>query len=114
LLEGLEAAGAYVHETILYELQIPDSAGESVRQAARGDLDALLFTSSLTVEHFLELARAQEMESAVRDGLEAAVVGAIGSPTAETAAAAGLTVDIVPESAEFEALARAVLGELTD
>ncbi len=114
LLKGLGAAGAYVHETILYELQIPDDAGESVKLAASGELDAVAFTSSLTIEHFLELARDQALEAAVRDGLGAAVVGAIGSPTAETAAAAGLTVDIVPESADFEALARAVLGELTD
>ncbi|MDZ7849965.1 MAG: uroporphyrinogen-III synthase [Halodesulfurarchaeum sp.] len=112
LLDGLAAAGAYVHETVLYELVIPEGAGESVDLAAAGDLDAALFTSSLTVEHFLTVARDRDIESEVRDGLLGAVIGAIGSPTAETAAAAGLTVDIVPGTADFEALARAAIGEL--
>lgn len=112
LLDGLTAAGAYVHETVLYELVIPAGVGESVDLAAGGDLDAALFTSSLTVEHFLSVASERGIEGEVREGLAEAVVGAIGSPTAETAAAAGLTVDIVPETADFEALARAALAEL--
>lgn len=112
LIQGLTDAGAYVHETVLYELVIPDGAGASVTLAADGALDGALFTSSLTVEHFLSVAADRDVEAEVRDGLESAVVGAIGSPTAETAAAAGITVDIVPKSADFEALARAVTGEL--
>jgi uroporphyrinogen-III synthase len=112
LIQGLTDAGAYVHETVLYELVIPDGAGASVTLAADGALDGALFTSSLTVEHFLSIAADRDVEAEVRDGLESAVVGAIGSPTAETAAAAGITVDIVPKSADFEALARAVTGEL--
>jgi uroporphyrinogen-III synthase len=112
LLDGLREAGAYVHETVLYELATPAGAGESVALAAAGDLDAALFTSSLTVEHFLAIAAERGIEAEVREGLAGAVVGAIGSPTAETAAAAGLTVDVVPADAEFEALARAVLADL--
>lgn len=112
LIQGLNDVGAYVHETVLYELVIPADAGESVAMAADGDLDAALFTSSLTVDHFLSIAAERDIEPAVRKGLESAVVGAIGSPTAETAAASGLTVNIVPESADFDALARRVVAEL--
>jgi len=110
LLEGLEDAGAYVHETVLYELTIPDGAGRSVRAAADGSLDAALFSSSLTVEHFLAVATALGVEAAARAGLADAVVGAIGPPTAETAENAGIEVDVIPESADFEALARAVVA----
>jgi len=112
LLDGLQESGAYVHETILYELSVPNHAGDAVEMAAAGDLDAALFSSSLTVEHFLEVAAELGLEDATRKGLEAAVVGAIGQPTADTAAAAGIEVDVVPESADFEALARAVLADL--
>ncbi|ELZ16229.1 uroporphyrinogen-III synthase [Natrinema thermotolerans DSM 11552] len=38
LLDGLEEAGAYVHETILYRLVRPEGSGESARLAAAGDL----------------------------------------------------------------------------
>jgi uroporphyrinogen-III synthase (EC 4.2.1.75) len=56
LLDGLADAGADVTETVLYRLVRPDDAGDSTTLAADGDLDAVAFTSSLTVEHFLDAA----------------------------------------------------------
>ncbi|MFB6095296.1 MAG: uroporphyrinogen-III synthase [Halodesulfurarchaeum sp.] len=112
LLEGLDSAGAYHHETVLYELVIPQGAGSSVELAAEGELKGALFTSSLTVEHFLEVADREGSGEAARAGLEEAVVGAIGPPTAETAAEQGIEVDVVPEEADFEALARATIERL--
>lgn len=114
LLDGLAAAGAYVHETVLYRLVRPEGAGESVAAAAAGDLDAALFTSSLTVEHFLAVAAERGERDAVLAGLDDAVVGAIGTPTQETAAAAGIAVDVVPAEADFEVLATDVVAALDD
>jgi len=105
LTDGLEAAGAYVHETVLYRLVRPAGSGESVELAASGDLDAALFTSSLTVEHFLDAAAERGVREAAIDGLNTATVGAIGEPTRETVEDAGISVDVVPEQADFEALA---------
>jgi uroporphyrinogen-III synthase len=112
LLEGLADAGAYVHETVLYRLVRPEGSGASAVAAAEGDLAAALFTSSLTVEHFLEAAAARGVREAAVAGLADAVVGAIGAPTAETAADRGVEVDVVPDVADFEALARAVRTRL--
>lgn len=112
LLDGLESAGAYVHETILYRLVRPEGAGVSAERAADGTLDAVLFTSSLTVEHFLAAASDCGIEDATRTGLDEAVVGVIGEPTGETAEELGLDVDVVPGEADFEALARAVVEEM--
>jgi len=105
LTDGLNATGAYVHETVLYRLERPAGAGESAERAAAGDLDVALFTSSLTVEHFLDAATERGVREAAVAGLNDAVVGAIGEPTAETAAAAGIEVDVVPDTADFEVLA---------
>lgn len=105
LTEGLAAAGANVNETVLYELVRPEGSGESVALAAEGALDAAIFTSSLTVAHFLEAAEERGVrEDAIR-GLNDAVVGAIGEPTRETAESEGIEVDVVPEVADFEKLA---------
>jgi uroporphyrinogen-III synthase len=112
LLDGLAAAGAYVHETVLYRLTRPAGAGVSAERAAAGELAAALFTSSLTVEHFLDAAETRGVRSAARAGLDDAVVGAIGAPTAEAAREAGIDVDVVPEDAAFEALARAAVARL--
>ncbi|WP_247730129.1 uroporphyrinogen-III synthase [Halovivax limisalsi] len=114
LLDGLEAAGATVTETVLYRLVRPANSGESAELAARGDLDAACFTSSLTVEHFLEAAAERGVRDAVADALDDLVVSAIGEPTAETAVETGIDVDLVASEATFETLAREtvdVLGE---
>jgi len=105
LTDGLENAGAYVHETVLYRLVRPPESGESADLAADGDLDAALFTSSLTVQHFLDAAADRGVREAAIDGLKGATVGAIGEPTRETAENAGISVDVVPDQADFKALA---------
>lgn len=105
LTDGLEAAGAYVHETVLYRLVRPDGSGESADLAAAGDLGAALFTSSLTVEHFLDAAAERGVRDEAVSGLNEATVGAIGEPTRETAEGLGIVVDVVPERADFEELA---------
>jgi len=102
LTDGLNDAGAFVHETVLYELVRPAGAGESAELAAAGDLDAALFSSSLTVEHWLDAARERGIEADARAGLDDAVVGCIGPPTRETAESLRIDVDVVPEDADFE------------
>ncbi len=151
LLDGLDEAGVAVNETVLYRLVRPDGAGASTETAAAGELDAALFTSSLTVEHFLDAARERGVAEAAVAGLNGelvtndgdgsggvgseasggvgsansgdvasddgrtatsgggAVVGCIGTPTAETAREHGIAVDVVPDEATFEALACAVV-----
>ncbi|MFC4406733.1 uroporphyrinogen-III synthase [Haloarchaeobius iranensis] len=109
LLAGLESAGAYQHETVLYELVRPEGAGESAELAASGDLDAACFTSSLTVQNFLTAAEERGVRTEAVSGLDDAVVGVIGEPTRETAETEGIAVDVVPEQAEFDELACAVV-----
>jgi len=112
LLDGLRDAGATVSETVLYRLVRPEGAGGSTAVAAGGGLDGAAFTSSLTVEHFLAAAAERGRREEARQGLDDAVVGAIGEPTRQTAEAAGIGVDVVPERAALDALARAVVGAL--
>ncbi|AZH24109.1 uroporphyrinogen-III synthase [Haloplanus aerogenes] len=114
LLDGLRDASADVHETVLYRLVRPEGAGESAVLAAAGDLDAACFTSSLTVEHFLDAADERGIRSAAIVGLNAAVVGVIGEPTRETAESLGIEVDVVPAEATFEALARETVAALRE
>ncbi|WP_255151155.1 uroporphyrinogen-III synthase [Halorarius halobius] len=114
LLDGLEDAGAYVHETVLYRLTRPADSGVSAERAAAGDLDVALFTSSLTVENALAAADERGVREAAIAGLNDAIVGCIGAPTRETAESHGIAVDVVPDEADFEALARAAVGRARD
>lgn len=109
LPDGLRAAGADVTETALYRLVRPEGAGVSTELAAGGKLDAIPFTSSLTVEHWIGAAEDRGIRDAALAGLDDAVVGAIGEPTAAALADRGVDVDVVPERADFEALAAGVV-----
>ncbi|MFB6101791.1 MAG: uroporphyrinogen-III synthase [Haloplanus sp.] len=112
LLDGLRDAGADVHETVLYRLIRPDGSGESAELAAADALDGACFTSSLTVEHFVDAAAERGVREAAIRGLNDAVVGAIGDPTRERADSLGIAVDVVPAEATFEALARETVERL--
>jgi uroporphyrinogen-III synthase len=109
LTDGLNDAGAYVHETVLYRLIRPPESGVSAERAAAGELEGALFTSSLTVEHFLAAAAERGLREEATAGLSAAIVGAIGEPTRATAERAGIEVDVVPAVADFEKLACGVV-----
>ncbi|WP_256288493.1 uroporphyrinogen-III synthase [Halobellus inordinatus] len=109
LLDGLRDAGADVHETVLYRLVRPEGSGQSTVMAAGGELDAVCFTSSLTVANFLDAADERGVREEAVAGLNRAVVGVIGDPTRETAEGYGVRVDVVPENATFEELATEVV-----
>ena len=111
LTDGLADAGAEVTETVLYRLARPEGAGQSTVMAAGGELDAVCFTSSLTVENFLDAADERGVRAEAIAGLNRADVGALGEPTRATAADYGIRVDVVPENATFEGLATAVVED---
>lgn len=109
LLDGLREAGADVHETVLYRLVRPERSGESAEMAAAGELEAAVFTSSRTVEHFLAAAAERGVREAAVAGLNEAVVGVIADSPAETARSHGIEVDVVPDVADFDALVAEVV-----
>ncbi|MEF8801245.1 MAG: uroporphyrinogen-III synthase [Halolamina sp.] len=111
LLDELREAGADVTETVLYRLNRPENSGRSAEMAAEGDLEAVLFTSSRTVEGFLDAAAKRGIRAEAVAGLADAVVGAIAEGPAETAREHGIDVDIVPEEADFDLLATEVIEQ---
>lgn len=109
LLDGLNGAGAYAHETVLYEIVRPEGGGSETAEALRDNkLDAALFTSSLTVEHLLEALEEAGVGVGALDGV---LVGVIGEPTRRTGEEHGVEVDYVADEATFEALVRGLLTE---
>lgn len=111
LLAGLNDAGAFVHETVLYELQRPVEGGvETVEALLSGELDGVFFTSSLTVEYLLDAAEDTGNNDDVLEALRGVVVGVIGEPTLRTAEDYGVDVDFVPPKQTF----RSLVGGLED
>ncbi|HKX17591.1 MAG TPA: uroporphyrinogen-III synthase [bacterium] len=109
LPDGLRALGAAVDVVAAYRTE-PGAPAPDVLQAVRaGAIDAVTFTSSSTVRHFLQLAGPD-----ARRVLECTLIACIGPVTAETARDAGLRVGAVASTYTLaglvEALRRA-LGE---
>lgn len=104
LLEGLNEAGAFVHETMVYtleRLQVDSKVIQKILQEA----DAFLFTSSLTVENFLDLAPERTLAIQVLNGK---FVGAIGRLTQRRLEDHGVKVDFIPKEVTFERLAEGI------
>lgn len=100
LPDELRARCAEVTEVEAYR-SIGDAraAGELRASLARGQIDAVTFTSSSTVRHFVE---------AVGTDLGGAAVACIGPVTAECARTSGLGVDVVATEYTIPGLAAAL------
>ena len=116
LVDGLKAADAEVFETQVYEIARPakDSTQEKVIQAIMDQtVDAVVFTSSMMVRNFLDLASQMGLRDKVIQVLnsEGMVVAAIGHPTANTLNIHKIQVTTVSSEYTFKALIHEVKKE---
>jgi len=116
LVEGLKAAGAEVFETQVYEIAAParDSAQEELIQAIIDKtVNAVVFTSSMMVRNFLEMASQMECKDEVIRMLNDSgiVVAAIGHPTSNTLNMNKIQVNIISNEYTFNALIKEVKKE---
>ena len=99
--EIVEGYGASVTCVTAYRT-ITGSGGVDISsQLASGQVDAIVFTSSSTVENFLRRLAA---EGGDRNHLYGICIACIGPQTAQTAQECGLTVSLVPATHTLEAL----------
>jgi uroporphyrinogen-III synthase len=114
LIEGLEKCGATVYETHVYTLSIPEGTiqKELIERTLAGEVDAFAFTSSMMVRGFMKQAEELGAEETIKDTLNRAVVGAIGTPTGNTLKKHGINADVIPDEFTFEALLKAIKSRL--
>jgi len=97
---GMDVSEVDVYHTVIDAEQAPQAA----RRIQQGRIDAILFTSSSTVSHFV-----QAMAPYASPGwLERVRVACIGPITAETAQRLGLTVDVVAQEYTVDGLLEAL------
>ena len=99
LLDALAARGAIVTSVPVYQWELPadlEPLREAARRLARGEIDVLLLTAGVQIEHLLRVAADTGLEEAVRAGLQRTVVASIGPATSEALAGLGLVADFEP------------------
>jgi uroporphyrinogen III methyltransferase/synthase len=104
LPEGLRGAGATVECVSVYRSAPPEVDPEAIRAPlVAGEIQALTFTSPLTVENFTAL-----LDTASRSAAARCWIASIGPVTAEALRREGLEPDVTPEQANADALVDAL------
>jgi uroporphyrinogen-III synthase len=112
---ALEKLGASVSPIVVYRWDLPEDL-EALRVAARGlakrEFDVALFTSSIQLDHLIEIAGGLGVLSEVRSALqEFTAIASVGPVMTDALKAAGLPVDIVPLHPKMAALVKAASEE---
>ena len=113
--QALTALGATVTPVALYRWELPEDLGplrEAARRLAVGECDVVLFTSSIQLDHLLEIARELGVEAAVRRALsDDVVVASIGPVMTGALTASGYAPDVIPKHPKMWSLVKAASEE---
>jgi uroporphyrinogen-III synthase len=99
LLAGLSDRGAQVTRVPVYEWGLPEDIAplrSAIMAIARDEIDVVLFTTAMQVNHLLQVAGEMSQEDVVRRALSRMLIASIGPVTSERLHEYGLTADIEP------------------
>jgi uroporphyrinogen-III synthase len=88
-----DCVAPYVYASAAEDAQVVELIGK----LARGDVDAIAFTSKAQVQRLKKLARDRNLDAQLQKGLAATRVAAIGPVVAKELEEAGIRVDAMPE-----------------
>jgi uroporphyrinogen-III synthase len=98
-LEGLTERGAHVTRVPVYKWALPEDLAPlraAIRELADGNIDAVLFTTSVQATHLFQVASEMNLEAAMLSGLHRAIVASIGPTTSEELARRAIKPDLEP------------------
>jgi len=99
LLAALDARGMRVTRVPVYQWQLPEDT-EPLRKAVRallaGEVDVVLFTNAVQVEHVMQIAEQEGGTERLRNALGRTLVSAVGPIVAERLRTYQLPVDFEP------------------
>ena len=99
LLKAIEARGASVTRVPVYQWRLPEDTGpltDAVRAILRGEVDVVLFTNAVQVDHVMQMTERVGGADRLRQVLEKVVVAAVGPIVAERLRSYELPVDFEP------------------
>ena len=107
----IERMGGKPYVVPLLDFSLPEDLSQirGFLEALRnGEVDCAIFMSVNAVRYLLKGAEVLGLRAGLREGLERAVVVAVGPRTAEELIEHGLPVDLIPEEYSSEGVARAL------
>ncbi len=110
LPKGLRQMGAEVDVVEAYRTVKPKGGTKRLRHLLEEKIDLIAFTSSSTVEHFVDLLRGVELKEA----LKGVVIACIGPITSKSVQKYGLEVNIQPKEYTIPGLTQAIAHYYTN
>lgn len=112
---ALEALGATVTPMTIYRWTLPDDIEplrEAVRRLSSRKIDVVIFTSSIQLDHLLEIARDLNLEDQVYSALRHdVVIASVGPVMTEWLEGHGISVDIIPKHPKMASLVKTAADE---
>ena len=113
--QALEQLGCDVTPVALYRWELPEDLGplrEAAARLAAREFDVVLFTSSIQLDHLLEIARTLGLEQEVCRALRRdVVVASIGPVMTSALTAHGRPPDVIPKHPKMWSLVKAASDE---
>jgi uroporphyrinogen III methyltransferase/synthase len=107
LPKGLRKMGAEVDVVEAYRTIKPRGSGKRLRQLLKNEeIDVITFTSSSTVNHFVEILKKENLKKL----LKGIAIACIGPVTTQTAKKWGMKVHIQPKKYTIPALTQAIVN----
>jgi uroporphyrinogen-III synthase len=108
---ALESLGAIVSSVVLYKWDLPDDVGpleEAARKLATGQVDVMLFTSSIQLDHLLEIADRLRLRDQVDQALRShPMIASVGPVMTATLEGHGFAPSIIPKHPKMASLVKA-------
>jgi uroporphyrinogen-III synthase len=99
LYAALRERGAEVFPVRVYRWELPEDIGplkDAIRSLIQGEVDVVMFTSSVQFVHAAQVAKEMGLADAVVKALNRTVVAAIGPIASATLRESGIVVDLEP------------------
>jgi uroporphyrinogen-III synthase len=109
LLDALGDRGAQITRVPVYRWALPEDVAplkNAVTAITRGEIDVVVFTTSVQVVHLWQIAREVRLEADVRRGLARMAIASIGPSTSEELRRHGLAADVEPSHPKIGFLVR--------
>ena len=109
LLEELRGRGAHVTPVPVYRWALPEDQAplkNAVTRMARGEVDVVVFTTSVQVVHLWQIVGEMHLDADVRRELPRTVIASIGPTTSEELKRHGLVADLQASHPKIGVLVR--------
>jgi uroporphyrinogen-III synthase len=117
LLAGLAERGAKVTRVPVYQWALPEDQAPlraAVKALVAGEIDVVLFTTSVQATHLFQVGAEMKLEEAMRVGLGGAVVVSIGPTTSEELQRRGIRADLEPSHPKMGFLVKEAAERATE